>query len=453
MKVKPYEPRVPENKIDVVEPGLRARKGHVTFDIGRDLKFSTAALESHAFSRWQPVVHDAMVVAASVEFADRTIKRPLLGWARKIALRIPVHELARWTDQRVSNELINTIRFLTGDIWTVEFMQRKTESPAPKQDNLPIPVKTQAVVAYSDGMDSRAVAGILAASLGEHLVRVRVGSKAGGRPARGKREPYAAVSYSVSAAGETSARSRGFKFALISGLAAYLAQADEIIIPESSQGAFGPALVTTAHAYPDYRNHPLFAARMETFLQALLKRPFQFKFPRLWYTKGETLRQYTTLPGGDNWRDTKSCWRDARWSTLDGKILQCGVCAACMLRRMSIHAAGMIDDQQNYIAHDLSASSLDDAVHENFRRKSAAFRTYAIAGTLHLDHLAEMAATENRAAVQRHALITAPALRITAKETEELLLNVLQRHAAEWSKFVKDLGARSFIRNWARIEP
>ena len=99
-------------------------------------------------------------------------------------------------------------------------------------------------MAYSDGMDSRAVAGIMTATLGERLVRVGVGSKAGGRPGRASRT-VRGVPYSVTASGETSARSRGFKFALISGIAAYLAEADQIVLPESGQGIFGPALVTS----------------------------------------------------------------------------------------------------------------------------------------------------------------------------------------------------------------
>jgi hypothetical protein len=68
---------------------------------------------------------------------------------------------------------------------------------------------------------------------------------------------------------EVSGRSRGFKFALISGIAAYLANADEIVIPESGQGALGPVLSDVGHAYPDYRNYPLFTRRMEQFFNVL----------------------------------------------------------------------------------------------------------------------------------------------------------------------------------------
>jgi hypothetical protein len=452
MNVYAYNPRIPETAIDVVEPGRPPRKGRDAFDLGRDLRFSTAGLQSYAFARWEPVIHDAMILAAAVEYADRTTRRPGLGWTRKIDLRVPVHEPERWFAPSVLDALHDALQFLTGDIWTIEFARRNGKALAPLQEDLQLPVKTEAVLAYSDGMDSRAVAGIMTATLGEQLVRVRVGSKAGGRPSKGKREPFTRVPYSVSATGEPTARNRGFKFALISGIAAYLAEADRIIIPESGQGIFGPALITAAHAYPDFRNHPLFAARMEKFLKALLRRPVKFAFPRLWHTKGETLLEFTTLPDSDTWRDTKSCWRGAQWSSLNGKLLQCGICAACLLRRMSIHAAGLSESGEGYICRDLGAPTLKASLQDGFRRMSPAFREYAIAGTLHLDHLADMAEEDNHSAVTRHAALTAAALDIVPAIAEERLLEMLRHHAAEWRSFIQDTGARSFLRQWTRID-
>jgi 7-cyano-7-deazaguanine synthase in queuosine biosynthesis len=449
--VTAYKAKIPEKAIDVVEAGRPPRKGRVAFDLGRDFKFSTAALESYAFARWEPVIYDAMVVAAAIEYADRTIKRPTLGWARKIALLVPVLEPTRWADPAVSGLLHDVARFLTGDFWTIEFALRTGTTPAPLQEYLQLPMRTEAVIAYSDGMDSRAVAGLAAASLGDRLVRVRVGRKAGGRPRKGgAREPFAGVPYEVAAEGETSNRSRGFKFALISGVAAYLAEAGEVLVPESGQGTFGPALVTVSHAYADYRNHPLFTIRMERFLNALLQRPVRFVFPRLWYTKGETLRAFADLPDSDSWRETKSCWRNARWSALNGKLIQCGVCAACMLRRMSVHAAGLDERPGTYICTDLSAESLEEAVHPDFRRMGRAFREYAIAGTLHLDHIADMAGADNRLEVRRHAVLTSAALGLSAAEADARLASMLERHAAEWSSFLNDMGARSFVKNWTR---
>lgn len=442
---------MPTHAIDVVPSG-RARRGRSAFDLGESFTCSTAALESYAFAQWEPIIYDAMVVAASIEYADRSFRRPKLGWRRDFTLRVPVLEPARWLDRPVHDSLRDAASFLTGDDWNFEFVQREGETPRPPQDSLQFSVTTDAVIAFSDGMDSRAVAGLTAQSLGRKLVRVRVGSKHAGRPEFGEPIPFAAVPYNVKASGETSARSRGFKFALVSGIAAYLAEATQIILPESGQGIFGPALVTSsAQAYPDYRSHPLFTMRMERFLTALLKRPFRFVFPRIWSTKGETLRAYAALPGCDDWRDTRSCWQDARRCSLNGGLLQCGVCAACMLRRMSIHAAGLTDDDNAYVCSDLRAQTIDCSVQPGFRIRGRSLREYAIAGTQHLDHMADLVLPQHRAVLRRHALLVGPALEMPAAAVEEALTAMLHRHATEWNNFLQDRGARSLLRQWTRI--
>jgi hypothetical protein len=446
--------RIPEIQIDVVEAGRRARKGRTAFDLERDVNFSTARLESYAFARWEPVIFDAMVVAAAIEYGDRIIKRPPRGWARRIFLRIPVHDPDRWNAPGVSAALQDAAEFLTGDYWALEFVRRSIAAPSPSQSHLSLPVETQAVLAYSDGMDSRAVAGIVGHSLGDMLVRVRVGSKTWDRPRdKNKREPFTTVPYDVPCDmpnREASSRSRGFKYALISGIAAYLAGAKEIVIPESGQGAIGPALINVGHAYPDFRNHPLFAKRMEHFLNTLLGTQLRFVFPRLWNTKGETLQAFVSLPGESDWESTRSCWRSNRWSSVNGKLRQCGVCAACILRRVSVHAAGLTEASDTYVTTDMTAKTLDEAIDKDFTRRTEAFREYAIAGVLHMDHLADMAEANAAPLVKRHAALLAPALGLSREETEERLNALLRKHAEEWKNYMDALGEHSFVRQWAR---
>lgn len=445
--------RIPEKQIDVVESGRRAQKGRMVFNLDRDVAFSTDGIESYAFARWEPVIYDAMVVAAAIEYGDRIVRRPSHGWARRISLRIPVDDPGRWNDPAVAMALQDAAEFVTGDYWTLEFVRRSNPAPAPSQETLSLSVKTKAVLAYSDGMDSRAVAGLLGRTLGDALVRVRVGSTNWDRAKENRREPFARVPYDVPCNmpnRESSARSRGFKFALISGIAAYLADADEIIIPESGQGAIGPALVNVGHAYPDFRNHPLFAKRMETFLNALLDTQLRFAFPRIWNTKGQTLREFVSLPGESNWRGTRSCWRSNQWSSVNGKRRQCGVCAACMLRRLSVHAAGLTEEPEMYVATDMTAKTLDEAIDKDFTRQTKAFGEYAIAGVLHMDHLADMAETDAAPLVKRHAMLLAPVLGLTPEDAEQRLRSLLRQHAEEWTDYLESLGGCSFVRQWAR---
>lgn len=446
---------IPEKKIDVVEPGRRARKGRAAFRLDHDVSFSTAGLESYAFARWEPVIYDAMAVAAAIEFGDRTLKRPPRGWARSIAIRIPVDDPDRWNAPAVAMALQDAAEFLTGDYWSFEFIRRSRPAPSPQQSPLNLPVPTESVLAYSDGMDSRAVAGLIGSALGDKLVRVRVGAKSWDRADADKREPFAKVPYEVPCNipnRESSSRSRGFKFALISGIAAYLTGAKQIIIPESGQGAIAPALINVGHGYPDYRNHPLFARRMETFLNALLGVQVSFAFPRLWNTKGETLREFAALPDGPDWQSTRSCWRSNRWSSVNGTLRQCGVCAACMLRRVSVHAAGLSEPNDTYIATDMTAPALDEAIDKDFTRRTNAFGEYAIAGVLHMDHLADMAEPDAAPLVRRHALLLAQALKISHEDAERHLSALLRRHADEWKSYLDSLGAHSFVRQWARAD-
>jgi 7-cyano-7-deazaguanine synthase in queuosine biosynthesis len=454
MTAQAYQVHVPTRSVDATDPGRRVRKDHLKFDLNKDLEFSTDGLEAFTFSRWQPVLYDAMVLAAAIEFADKTVKRPLLGWARRLNLLVPVHDLRRWAVPSVSVSLRDALGFLTGDFWEITFVKRNTNVSPPAQERLELGVQIEAVIAYSEGMDSRAVAGIMGASLGEKLVRVRVASNAVDHPKYlNNKDPFATVPYKVKthvSNRETSARSRGFKFALISGLAAYLAEARTVFFPESGQGALGPALVTVNHGYPDYRNHPLFAARMERFLAALLRAQVRFEFPRIWATKGETLREFVGLGTGDVWRSSRSCWRNSQWVSLNGKLRQCGACAACMLRRLSVHAAGLQEDSDIYICKDMNAPSLREAVDPNFTRFNVAFEQYALGGVLHLDDLAMMAGSNGQATVRRHSVLLAPAMGIGADLVEINVSHLLARHALEWRNYLRELSPNSFVKKWIR---
>lgn len=453
---RPASLSIPEKEIELVEAGRRPRNDDsLVFNLDRDLNFSTKGLEYSTFARWEPLLFDAMVVAAAIEFGDRVVPRPSGGWARRLSLRIPVHDPDRWSEVSVLASLHDAIGFLTGDCWNITFVKRITPAPVRRQKILCFPFKASAILAYSDGMDSRAVAGILGKKFGQSLVRVRVGSSHSRQTRRrGERQPFATVPYSLKITDrvkESSARNRGFKFAIISAIAAYLADADEIIIPESGQGVIGPALIIVGHAYPDFRNHPLFTKRMEHFVNALFRQPIQYVFPRIWNTKAETLRDSAALTGEADWKSTRSCWRDSRWSSFHGRRRQCGICAACMLRRLSVHAAGLTEDPDIYICTDMTAPTLQLSVAPGFSKLNGIFEQYAIAGVLHLDHLADMASEEADSLVRRHATLVAPALGLTPRDASIKLAGLLHNHSLEWGNYMKFLGEGSFVRKWARV--
>jgi hypothetical protein len=76
----------PSIAIKVVEAGEGAGKGWLRCEISKNIEFQLHHLESYCFAEWEPVVYDALLVAGAVEFADKTLRRPLLTWQREIAL-------------------------------------------------------------------------------------------------------------------------------------------------------------------------------------------------------------------------------------------------------------------------------------------------------------------------------------------------------------------------------
>jgi 7-cyano-7-deazaguanine synthase in queuosine biosynthesis len=437
---------------------VRTRRGSLTCQIGKHVEFSTDSLESYFFAKWEPVAYDALLVAAAVEFGDKTQRRPAYTWQREFALRIPVDDPDRWNDRRVADALHDVLRFLTGDVWRIEFYKRSQPITQPRQSHLSLPAGVDAVIPFSNGLDSRAVAGLMARELGDKLVRIRLGSKLQNREALSRRkEAFTSVPYHVISGHrpfvESSARSRGFKFALISGLAAYLSGANRIILPESGQGALGPALVTVGQAYEDYRSHPLFTARMENFLHAILGHRIHFTFPRLWFTKAETLREFVNgCEDSSSWSLTRSCWQQSRQVSVNHKKRQCGICAACMLRRLSVHAAGLSEPCENYVWENLSATTFAAGAAAAFgpEKITPALREYAIAGALHLDHLAGLPdSAANAGILNRNAFHLSKSLGLAEVDTRTKLDRLLRQHNYEWKNFMLSLGQNSFVADWA----
>ncbi|WP_270373645.1 7-cyano-7-deazaguanine synthase [Marinicauda sp. Alg238-R41] len=414
--------------------------------IGRKgIKFNAVALASFNLTSWEPVLYDAMLVAASVEFCDHSCRRPIYCWSRTFDVSIPLHEPSRWSDQPVKTALERTLRFLTGDTWRFHFSKLVPDIGAP--DTLNFAQTYPHVMAFSDGVDSKSVAGLYPKN---DLVKVRVGGPAKGRP---KGEPFSAIPFDVSVdnSRESSARSRGFKFSMISGLAAYLSNSKSVIVPESGQGALGPVLAELDRIYPDYRNHPAFFRKMEIFLKVLLGRDIRYEQPRLWSTKGETVSAYLQTDQANKERllETRSCWQTRFNVRLDKKLRQCGLCSACLLRRLSFHSAGLEEAPGTYVWEDLRPDAYGLATPEGMRATKSMVE-YGIAGAQHLDQLARVHEYGDLTdSLSGHACEIAIATGSAEGATRKAIDSLLEHHHAEWTNFKKDLGDASFVRAWA----
>lgn len=446
----------PPVRVDVIERGQPARRERIPCEIDGDLKFSTEHLESYCLAQWEPVIFDALVVAAAVEFCDRLQRRNSQHWGRAFEVCIPVHDPDRWKAVPVSASLQDALEFLTGDRWALCFVARNAPAHVPRQFPFDLPSDARAVIPFSEGLDSRAVAGLMHREFGDGLIRVRLGTKEflPGISASGVKQPFTSIPFRVKPRnaefGESSARSRGFKFSLVSGIAAYMVKANRIIVTESGQGALGPVLATVGQGYEDYRSYPPFMDRMAVFLKGLFHHHVDFEFPRLWHTKGETLGAFVReCADGGSWATTWSCWQQNRQSSVDGHKRQCGICAACMLRRMSVHAAGLTETSDTYVWESLSAPTFEAGAAPGFAHTTKALREYAIAGTLHLDHLATLRKSPMNNGMIDLTISQLSRSRGLPEDTVRASLDrLLNQHEREWMSFLDSLGPQAFVTNW-----
>ena len=451
-----YSP-LPQYRVEVVEADMGTRRDWTRCEIGENLKFDVTKLQNYCLARWDERVYDAFVVTAAIQFCDHTKARPSSGWGRDFVLRVPVHDPNHWNSLSVSTALHDALRFLTGDRWQIIFVDRMKPAPMPCQRKVDIPGDEAIIIPFSDGLDSLMVASLTEFENKRSPIRVRLGSKSlnGSRTAR-SHIPFTTVPYEIrygkKHSVEPSARSRGFKFTLLSGVATYLSKTSQVIMPESGQGALDSALVPVGQAYEDYRNHPFFTGRMTVFLSALLNHRIHYAYPRLWHTKAETLADFLkNCPDGANWRETRSCWQGPRQVSVSGKRRQCGVCAACLLRRMSIHVAGLKELKQSYVWENLSTDRYEDGAAPSFGKRTSkgAMYEYAIAGTLHLDHLANVLhSPSSQAGFSRQIFLLSKSLGLPEDAIRTKLERLLEKHAEEWRCFLDSLGTRSFVSQW-----
>ena len=77
-------------------------------------------------------------------------------------------------------------------------------------------------------------------------------------------------------------------------------------------------------------------------------------------------------------------------------------------------------------------------------------REYAIAGALHLDHLAELPdSPANARMLSLSAFQLSGALGLSQADCQAKLDRLLRQHGREWNNFMLSLGQKSFVSDWA----
>jgi len=443
------------------------RAGVIQCVINHHLAIDPASLSDFCFRDLTPRMDDLILFAASVAFADRSVPRHTSeGWARRLSLVIPVLEPDFWKQSAVSQALSDLLELLTGDLWMLEFRHRRTMTSVTMQSPLSLThLAPPIVMPFSDGLDS--LAGARLTSVDEPdatLILVTAGRRHDvDKPWRERHlsaRRYRLVlpfrflnSESGHKFREDSFRSRAFMYGVMSGIAAHLSGGKRVIFAESGQGSLGPWLAPVGNEALDVRMHPIYTQRLARLLKLVLGTNLTYEHPRLWHSKGETLKELSVRGLADDWFETRSCPRDARHMSRGGTLVQCGVCAGCLLRRQSLFAANLDEQHERYpyFWRNLSATSLASASTYRTRPTRRNDERQAVCGFLSLAQLADLAKLpRNPPHLTTLTRELADALDEDVATVQRKLTGLLATHHEEWTGFVDHQGKDSFLQRWQR---
>ena len=449
----------PHARIIGQESAQRIPQGAIPCVIGRDIQMRPDVLGTYCFKEISQRAEDLIVIAGVIAFADRAVSRKLsISWFRQMDVTIPVLEADFWRQSHVTNALRNLLNLLTGDAWSIQFSVRSKPLEIDGKPPLGFITNEQPIVMpYSDGMDSFAVARLLESRNPDTpLLMVTAGNLRDVDQARRKsrldgRRLRLSLPFRISQEGsvrlrESSYRTRALVYGVMGAIAAQLSGAERVVVSESGQGSLGPWLVPVGNEAVDLRMHPAYTRELARLVSLALDIHIDYEHPQLWSTKGQTLQELTKLNLANGWENTRSCARDARHMSYKGTRLQCGVCAACLLRRMSIHSAGLDDSLDTYMWQRLNAGGLDDAVIDPMRGPATkGDRGHAICGALAMAQLAELEDPTYSAYVQGKAQELAYLLGERIDLIQSQLISFIRQHATEWRQFVESAGPSSYL--------
>ena len=317
-----------------------------------------------------PRAWDFLALALGVCAADQGCLRKTSpdGWTREIELEVAVTDPEFWDTQATA--VNDVLRFLTGDIWQVAFVQGG--APPPRRLRYTRRRLTgDCVCLLSGGVDSL-VGAIDVVASGKRPVLVSQVARGDAEKQRyfagriGDDLSHLQLSHAISPPGqaELSQRARSLVFIAYGVLAASVlpkyrqGEEVELFIPENGFISLNAPLTPLRIGSLSTRTtHPFFIEQIQKVLDAVgfhvrLLNPYQFK------TKGEMLvgcADQSLLR--ELVFESTSCARFARF-----KYGHCGRCVPCLVRRAAISRWGQ-EDETTYQYKDLS---IPDAEHSGY---------------------------------------------------------------------------------------
>nr|WP_244562495.1 Qat anti-phage system QueC-like protein QatC [Ensifer aridi] len=324
---------------------------------------------------------ELLLLAALVSVADTRINRVRSsqdGWTREIGVYLPVADPHRW--QLAKPILERMLRFLTGDLWVIDFRPWVGVLGRPPQQGSLIRPTFDAISLFSGGLDSL-IGAIDRLEQGKERIYF-VSHKADGSISKPQRDVFEVVTRNfhnsaparlafptgrvrdifTDIGGENSTRGRSFLFIALGAFAgSALDKPFPIYVPENGLISLNVPLDPTRLASNSTRTtHPYYFHRWNELLAALgisgtVQNPYWNK------TKGEMI---VGCKRPDVLKATAhlsiSCAKPAHGRWEGSSEQHCGYCLPCIIRRAAfLKGAKVMPDPSGYRMDDPTSEDLD----------------------------------------------------------------------------------------------
>jgi hypothetical protein len=314
---------------------------------------------------------DFLSIAMAVTAADTFVMRGDApdAWARSFEIVLPLAEPERW--KALKKELEAALLFLSSDEWSFDFVLGGAAPPANsviKRRRRVVDVsRADCVSLFSGGLDSAIGAlDLIASGKRPLLVSHAPHGDADKQEKVASLLPATCQRLSVNAypvlqgVDEDSMRTRSFQFIALGTMAAETVGSFhggtnvELFISENGLIGLNPPLTARRLGSHSTRTaHPYFLRSIGGILSAA-GLPVTLINPYRHTTKGEMIAAYGAAASFRKFAsETVSC---GKWKR---RNQQCGRCVPCLIRRASLHRAGIVDDT-SYQYPDLHAVMQDE---------------------------------------------------------------------------------------------
>lgn len=317
-----------------------------------------------------PHLADLADIALAVHVADRLCRRrgrDIDRWTRRIAITIPVRDPSRWNNPARAVAVADVLAHLTGDEWDFRFVPHR-HAPRPVGQQLPLPTRREPpmiVALFSGGLDSLAGltrelldlppgrVALVSLETNPRLGAVQRGLVRGLRGCTSREIDHIRVPFGYRHGGrpydhdEPTQRTRGFAFLILGAVAALTTGRHDLTVNENGIGAINLPLSAAQFGTQMARAvAPETLVQMGEMVRLATGSDFAFRLPHLFETKASLCGSLTALGATHLVGGTVSC--DGFPLRIIGAC-QCGVCTSCLLRRQSLHAAGLADLDPCYL--------------------------------------------------------------------------------------------------------